>query len=37
MPINVAPNPLQSVVIGSGQALEEFDSLRGSLFRGQDS
>jgi rod shape-determining protein MreB len=37
MPINVAPNPLHSVVIGSGQALEEFDSLRGVLFRGEDS
>jgi rod shape-determining protein MreB len=36
MPINVAPNPLHSVVIGSGQALEEFDSLRGVLFRGQE-
>ena len=29
-------NPLQSVAIGSGQALEEFDALRGVLFRGQD-
>jgi hypothetical protein len=37
MPINIAPNPLHSVVIGSGQALEEFDSLRGVLFRGQES
>jgi rod shape-determining protein MreB and related proteins len=37
MPINLAPNPLHSVVIGSGQALEEFDSLRGVLFRGQES
>jgi rod shape-determining protein MreB len=37
MPINIAPNPLHSVVIGSGQALEEFDSLRGVLFRGEDS
>ena len=36
MPINIAPNPLHSVVIGSGQALEEFDSLRGVLFRGQE-
>ena len=36
MPINLAPNPLHSVVIGSGQALEEFDSLRGVLFRGQE-
>ena len=36
MPINLAPNPLHSVAIGSGQALEEFDSLRGVLFRGQE-
>ena len=26
--------PLQSVAIGSGQALEEFDALRGVLFKG---
>jgi rod shape-determining protein MreB len=36
MPINVATNPLQSVAVGSGQALEEFDALRGVLFRGQE-
>ena len=36
MPINIAPNPLHSVGIGSGQALEEFDALRGVLFRGQE-
>jgi rod shape-determining protein MreB and related proteins len=36
MPIHVAPNPLQSVVIGSGQSLEEFDALKDTLFRGQD-
>ena len=28
MPIRVADNPLYSVVIGSGQCLEEFDVLR---------
>ena len=27
MPIHIANNPLQSVAIGSGQALEEFDAL----------
>jgi rod shape-determining protein MreB and related proteins len=36
MPIHIAPNPLDSVAIGSGQALEEFDALRGVLFRGQE-
>jgi rod shape-determining protein MreB len=36
MPIHIAPHPLQSVAVGSGQALEEFDALRGSLFRGQE-
>ena len=36
MPIVIAPNPLYSVAIGSGQALEEFDALRGVLFRGQE-
>ena len=37
MPIHVADNPLQSVVIGSGQALEEFEALQAAgLFRGQD-
>ena len=37
MPINLAPNPLHSSSSGPGQALEEFDSLRGVLFRGQES
>jgi len=32
MPIRIAPRPLEAVVLGSGQALEEFDSLRGILF-----
>lgn len=32
MPIVVAPDPLYSVVIGSGQSLEEFDALKGVLF-----
>ena len=36
MPIHIADNPLHSVAIGSGQTLEEFDALRGVLFRGQD-
>jgi rod shape-determining protein MreB len=37
MPIHIAPNPLHSVAIGSGQALEEFDALsRAGLFRGQE-
>jgi rod shape-determining protein MreB len=36
MPIHVAENPLQSVAIGSGHALEEFDALRGQLFKGQE-
>jgi rod shape-determining protein MreB len=36
MPIHIADNPLQSVAIGSGQALEEFDALRGVLFKGQE-
>jgi rod shape-determining protein MreB len=37
MPIHIAANPLQSVAIGSGQALEEFDALsRAGLFRGQE-
>ena len=35
MPVHIAENPLHSVAIGSGQALEEFDALRGVLFRGQ--
>ncbi|HWH34442.1 MAG TPA: rod shape-determining protein [Acidimicrobiales bacterium] len=32
MPIRVADNPLQSVAIGSGQSLEEFEALKGVLF-----
>ncbi len=32
MPIVVADNPLQSVVIGSGQCLEEFEALRHVLI-----
>ena len=36
MPIHVARNPLVSVAVGSGQSLEEFDALKGVLFRGQE-
>jgi rod shape-determining protein MreB len=32
MPISVANNPLQSVAMGSGQSLEEFEALKGVLF-----
>jgi rod shape-determining protein MreB len=32
MPIAIARNPLQSVAIGSGQSLEEFEALKGVLF-----
>ncbi len=32
MPISVAHNPLQSVAMGSGQSLEEFEALKGVLF-----
>jgi len=32
MPICIADNPLQSVAIGSGQSLEEFEALKGVLF-----
>ena len=32
MPIVIAKNPLHSVVIGSGQCLEEFDVLRQVLI-----
>jgi len=35
MPIVVAPNPLYSVVIGSGQCLEEFDALKQVLMSSQ--
>jgi rod shape-determining protein MreB len=36
MPIRVAPNPLTSVVIGSGQCLEEFDALKQVLISSQE-
>src|SRR4029453_12224494 len=32
MPIQIAPNPLYCVALGSGQSLEEFDALKGVLF-----
>ncbi|HEV2810796.1 MAG TPA: rod shape-determining protein [Acidimicrobiales bacterium] len=32
MSISVAANPLQSVAMGSGQSLEEFEALKGVLF-----
>ena len=32
MPICISDNPLQSVAIGSGQSLEEFEALKGVLF-----
>ncbi len=32
MPIAVANDPLQSVAVGSGQSLEEFEALKGVLF-----
>jgi len=35
MPIVIAPNPLFSVVIGSGQCLEEFDALKQVLISSQ--
>jgi rod shape-determining protein MreB and related proteins len=35
MPIRVAGNPLTSVVIGSGQCLEEFDALKQVLISSQ--
>ena len=37
MPIVIAPNPLYSVVIGSGQCLEEFDALKQVLMSSQRS
>lgn len=37
MPILVAPNPLQSVAVGSGQCLEEFDALKQVLISSQQS
>ena len=36
MPINVAPDPLFSVVIGSGRALENIEAMRGLLSQGDD-
>ncbi len=36
MPIHIARDPLLSVAIGSGQALDEFDALRDTLVRGQE-
>jgi rod shape-determining protein MreB len=35
MPIQIAPNPLHAVAIGSGQSLEEFEALKGVLFSSQ--
>jgi rod shape-determining protein MreB len=35
MPILVAPNPLQSVAVGSGQCLEEFEALKQVLISSQ--
>ena len=32
MPIQLAPEPLFAVAIGSGQVLEEFEALRGVVF-----
>ena len=32
MPVFVADRPLDAVALGSGQSLEEFDSMRGVLF-----
>lgn len=32
MPINIAPDPLLAVALGSGQSLEEFEALKGVLF-----
>ena len=31
MPINIAPDPLYAVVLGSGQALENIEAMRGLL------
>ena len=36
MPIRVAPEPLYSVVIGSGSALENIDAMRGLMSLGGD-
>jgi rod shape-determining protein MreB len=32
MPVNIAPDPLYAVVLGSGQSLEEFEALKDALF-----
>ena len=37
MPINIAHEPLYSVVMGSGRALENIDALRGVFAVGGDS
>ena len=36
MPVNVADNPLYSVVIGSGRTLENIDAMRGLMALGSD-
>ncbi|MFZ9629090.1 MAG: rod shape-determining protein MreB, partial [Ilumatobacteraceae bacterium] len=36
MPINIAPEPLFSVVLGSGRALENIDAMRGLMAMGSD-
>ena len=36
MPINIAHDPLYSVVIGSGRALENIDAMRGLMSLGGD-
>ena len=36
MPINIAADPLLSVVIGSGRALENIDAMRGLMSLGSD-
>jgi rod shape-determining protein MreB len=36
MPINIAHEPLYSVVIGSGRALENIDAMRGLMSMGGD-
>jgi rod shape-determining protein MreB len=36
MPLRVASNPLTSVVVGSGQCLEEFDALKQVLISSQE-
>jgi len=32
LPVTIAENPLDCVVLGSGRVLEELDSMRGILF-----